>query len=693
MSDFNPCVQPPSPPHAANVSAGPGQPQAHASFSSGRRRACRCLTTLLGLLAVTCPALAQGPLYSQGRIFTSTDRFIGAHVFHWYTPDNTDPGDWQADGAWEPLEGRQNWDGSVAFFYRQLKDMMDANLDVIYVALMDVPGIEQQRINLFRAYSQLRAEGYDPPKVAIFLDAYMTWVYPGAPVTSINLATTAGKDALVNHYKRFYNQFFQENTDSYADSYLAQIGGRVIINNWHLVADQHVFNATSLTRNDVESRLISALSGAHPVFNAGVYWINTAHWDTEMQSWTDERFHQFSIHQQFATITWNGKRTAMLKPGYWTENISPNGVFLARNGGSSYNAAWSQLIGTMNSSPKIYHAVIESWNEYSESSGLYEGDPGPPFIWPPPQGYNPGINTDTWSNTNNPREYIGRTAARAREFTARPERDAKFLWSSVPATVGAGQPFNVTIVVRNEGWDEWRASKDYKLGIREPTGFGTPFSPSRVWLNDALDEIPRYGGIFRGRPKTFTFSLQAPQTPGTYQVQFQMVREFVAWFGQPLVKTIVVQAAPPPTVSVDLGTTDVINGLRRPSPEPSDGDTVVVTQGGRNCRRSSVPPGDKYVYLRVDDSFAFAGSRPSVDVQVTYYDNAVGFIRLEYDSTAGAYTNGAQVAMTGTNTWKTYTWQLTNAYFGNRQNGSSDFRILRSDGQQLYVDTVSVIDP
>lgn len=639
------------------------------------------------------PVLGQTSLYSTGRTFSSTDRFIGAHVFHWYTPDNTDPGDWQADGAWEPLEGRANWDGSVAFFTRQLMDMMDANLDVIYVALMDASGIEQQRINLFRAYSQLRAQGYDPPKVAIFLDAFMTWAFPQAPVKSIDLATPTGKDILVNHYKRFYNQFFQENTDPFADSYLAQINGRPIINNWHVIAYHGVANATALTRADVENRLKAALAGAHPVFNNGVYWINTAAWDSEMQSWTDERFHQFTIHYppaSFATITWAGKRTAMLKAGHWTQNSDPMEDFLPRNGGTTYDNAWSQLINTMNATPKIYHAVIESWNEYTESTGLYEGKTGPPYIC----CINPGNHTDVWSNTNNPREYIDRTASRARTFTGRPERDAKVLWSSVPSTVSAGQTFPVTVVVRNEGWDEWTAAKNYKLGVREPANTGTPFAPSRVLLNDALDDIPRYGGIFRGRPKTFTFNLTAPATPGTYQVQFQMVREFVAWFGEPLVKTITVQGAPPPTVSVDLGTTDVINGLRRPSPEPADGDTIAVTQGGRNCRRNSVPgeATDKYIYFRIDDTFAFAGSRPTVTVQVTYYDNATGFIRVEYDGASGAYTNGAQVQMTGTNTWKTATWQINDAWFANRQNGASDFRILRSNGLQLFVDTVTVID-
>jgi hypothetical protein len=48
------------------------------------------------------------------------------------------------------------------------------------------------------------------------------------------------------------------------------------------------------------------------------------------------------------------------------------------------------------------------------------------------------------------------------------------------------------------------------------------------------------------------------------------------------------------------------------------------------------------------------------------------------------------VSAAGTGTWKTYTWQLNDAYFGNRQNAAADFRILRSHDQHMFVDTVTV---
>jgi len=62
---------------------------------------------------------------------------------------------------------------------------------------------------------------------------------------------------------------------------------------------------------------------------------------------------------------------------------------------------------------------------------------------------------------------------------------------------------------------------------------GSPFGPSRFLIDDSGDEIPTYGGIFRGRPRTFAVQLNAPAS-GTYTLHFRMLQESVAWFGQGL---------------------------------------------------------------------------------------------------------------------------------------------------------------
>ena len=90
-------------------------------------------------------------------------------VFHWFTANGG-----QLTGPWRPIEGRTNWTGTPDWWKGQIKQMMMANIDVLYVHL--IPELwRRQRVNLFIALNQLRAEGYDTPKIAPFLDPMITW--------------------------------------------------------------------------------------------------------------------------------------------------------------------------------------------------------------------------------------------------------------------------------------------------------------------------------------------------------------------------------------------------------------------------------------------------------------------------------------------------------------------------------------
>ena len=93
------------------------------------------------------------------------------------------------------------------------------------------------------------------PKVAPILDPVTTWYNQ----PNVDLATTAGKDAFVGQYTRFFNQYYSVNQDSAADSYLATMNGRVELDTWH--AKFNATNLDSLMRNDVESRLSSTFGG------------------------------------------------------------------------------------------------------------------------------------------------------------------------------------------------------------------------------------------------------------------------------------------------------------------------------------------------------------------------------------------------------------------------------------------------
>ena len=102
---------------------------------------------------------------------------------------------------------------------------------------------------------------------------------------------------------------------------------------------------------------------------------------------------------------------------------------------------------------------------------------------------------------------------------------AQFVSQSVPASMTAGQSYNVSVTMKNMGTNTWTKSAGYKLGSQNPADNSLWLgSSNRVYLADA-------DAVATGQQKTFSFSVTAPAAPGTYNFQWKMVQEGVAWFG------------------------------------------------------------------------------------------------------------------------------------------------------------------
>jgi hypothetical protein len=141
-------------------------------------------------------------------------------------------------------------------------------------------------------------------------------------------------------------------------------------------------------------------------------------------------------------------------------------------------------------------------------------------------------------------------------------------------------------------------------------------------------------------------------------------------------------------VSTDLGSPDFEDGVSHIS--GGDGDTVPWTIGGHNCRENATVE-DNYMYFNVADAYAFQGSKPNLYVTIDYYDLGTGTIGLNYDATASMWTTQEGPTLTNSLTWKSYTFHLSDAYFGNRENYGADFRIYGpGGGAEFAIDTVSV---
>ncbi|MEN8255403.1 MAG: hypothetical protein ABFR33_08035, partial [Verrucomicrobiota bacterium] len=194
-------------------------------------------------LAVAAGVACQAGVLTKGADFSIGSHIVSTSFFHWYTVDAG-----QKVGPWPPLEGRENWTGSVEWWKGQVRQAMCANIDILYVHL--IAEMEEQRVNLFKSLAELRAEGYDVPKIAPFLDPMIIW-----NGQTVDLSTEEGKRELVSHYVRFYGQYFAENTDEFAGSYLAKIDGRLVLATWHV--GMNTSHLDTFKREYLESELAS----------------------------------------------------------------------------------------------------------------------------------------------------------------------------------------------------------------------------------------------------------------------------------------------------------------------------------------------------------------------------------------------------------------------------------------------------
>ncbi len=458
-------------------------------------------------------------LLTSSKPFALDDHIISASFFHWYTATSG-----QLSGPWLPIKGRASWTGRIDWWKTQIKQVMLANIDVLYVHLM--PAYEAQRATFFRALSEMREEGYEVPKVAPFLDPIITW---GSTVYDLSIESNRTK--IVNQYIRFFDQYFFTNPDEFAADYLAIIDGRVVLDTWHL--RNNFNNISSFQRSDMEDPLAARFGANHPVFTNGIYQVTTDTSDTF--SFADEKVKQFQVHAYSSITDYNDIKSVQLKPGYWDQNIRSPGYCLKRDGGANYSNVWNTVPDPLT----VDRVYIESWNEYDEGSGIYAANPTDTYI----VASNP--STDYWSQVNNPFEYIKTTYEGARNFRSSEinSKDSKILWEDFPANMVVGETVRCSVYVRNSGFDLWSSNNYYCFGQRleEDTAFG----PGRYFFDDAENEVNFYSGIFKGRPVKFNVEITAPNISGTYVTHWGMLQEHVAWFGESITNRINVDLPEP----------------------------------------------------------------------------------------------------------------------------------------------------
>lgn len=105
-----------------------------------------------------------------------------------------------------------------------------------------------------------------------------------------------------------------------------------------------------------------------------------------------------------------------------------------------------------------------------------------------------------------------------------PALESQFLSQSVPASVQSGQGFNVSMTWLNTGTAAWSEAAAVRIGSQNPQN-------NRVWGGNRIT-LPNGASIQPGEQLAVTLTLFAPSAPGTYNFQWQMVKEGSGFFGE-----------------------------------------------------------------------------------------------------------------------------------------------------------------
>jgi subtilisin family serine protease len=133
---------------------------------------------------------------------------------------------------------------------------------------------------------------------------------------------------------------------------------------------------------------------------------------------------------------------------------------------------------------------------------------------------NPGTYNFQWRMRNN-WGLLGDRTENVVVTVLAPSNQSEFVSQTVPASMYAGEAYNVTIKMKNIGNTTWEAGTGYKLGSQNPQD-NTRWGTSRAVLTNSVPP---------GGTATFTFQVWAPGQVGSYNFQWRMLREGVEWFG------------------------------------------------------------------------------------------------------------------------------------------------------------------
>jgi RHS repeat-associated protein len=125
--------------------------------------------------------------------------------------------------------------------------------------------------------------------------------------------------------------------------------------------------------------------------------------------------------------------------------------------------------------------------------------------------------------------------------------DAALAGQRVRAAMTSGQRYTVSVTMKNTGSTTWTADAGYALGAQNP----------RDNTNWGIARVRPGAAVPPGQAYTFAIPVTAPAV-GSYDMQWQMLQEYVRWFGATSSAPVIVEPAGLPTEPVTYIHTDVL---------------------------------------------------------------------------------------------------------------------------------------
>lgn len=269
---------------------------------------------------------------------------------------------------------------------------------------------------------------------------------------------------------------------------------------------------------------------------------------------------------------------------------------------------------------------------------------------------------------------------------------------NIPATMAAGSKASIQLEMVNKGYNSWSKDENYRLSTTNNNQFsfvdfnppwtdGYSLSPTnqRVYM----DEKTR---ITQGLKYQFSFTIQAPSTPGTYTFEYRMVQDGVKFFGPTYTHTINVASPYEVRVNAGGGSFTDSNGISWLSDKAYTSgtwgytgmtSTISTTDAITFNHPESYQQQDLYKYARTGSSFEYKFDVPNGEYRVKLHFSEIQ--KIQSNARVFAVKAEGRTIISGFDIYK--------MYLGHDKAWSpyTDCTVAVNDGQ-LNLDFIGQID-